>query len=157
MNFRPATEKDLLALAEMRWTWRVEEDEEDGVEPAVEKAEFLATCVAFLKRGLADGSWVYWVAEKDGQLISQIFVRRVVKVPKPDRLHDEYGYVTNVYTKPAFRNQGIGSKLMKHVLNWAKAQDLEFLVVWPGEESIRFYERAGFAFDAEPVMEYIYR
>ena len=157
MNYRLATETDLPALAEMRWTWRAEEAEEDDPQPVVNKGEFLDVCTTFLKQGLADGSWVYWVAEAEGELVSQIFVRRVRKVPKPDRLHDEYGYVTNVYTGPSYRNQGIGSELMRHVLAWAKAQDLEFLVVWPGEESIRFYKRAGFAFDAEPVMEYIYR
>lgn len=154
MNYRLAIERDLPALAELRWLWRVEED---GSKPVAGRAEFLNVCIDFLEQGLADGSWVYWVAEEEDELISQIFVRRVRKVPKPDRLHDEYGYVTNVYTRPAYRGQGIGSELMKHVLAWAKAQDLEFLVVWPGEESIRFYERAGFSFDAEPVMEYIYR
>jgi hypothetical protein len=46
---------------------------------------------------------------------------------------------------------------MKQVTAWAKAEDLEFLIIWPGEERIRFYERAGFAFEAEPVMEYLIR
>jgi GNAT superfamily N-acetyltransferase len=154
MNYRLATETDLPALAAMRWTWRVEED---GSPPVADRAEYLAVCLAFLKQGLADGSWVYWVAEEEGQLISHIFVRRIRKVPKPNRLHDEYGYVTNVYTRPAYRGQGIGAELMKQVTAWAKEEDLEFLIVWPGEESIRFYERAGFAFEAEPVMEYLIR
>jgi hypothetical protein len=46
---------------------------------------------------------------------------------------------------------------MKQVTAWAKEEDLEFLIVWPGEESSRFSERAGFAFEAKPVMEYLIR
>ena len=46
---------------------------------------------------------------------------------------------------------------MEHVKAWAKVQDLEFLIVWPAEERINFYERVGFRFDAEPVMEFLFR
>ena len=46
---------------------------------------------------------------------------------------------------PAYRGQGIGSRLLAQVKAWAREQDLEFLILWPAEESIPFYERAGFA------------
>jgi hypothetical protein len=39
---------------------------------------------------------------------------------------------------------------MRHVVAWAHAQDLEMLFVWPGEESLPFYERAGFTPEDEP-------
>ena len=75
----------------------------------------------------------------------------VVKMPKPNRLHDTFGYVTNVYTRPAYRNQGIGSELMRHVIEWAGGLDMENLLVWPSERSIPFYERAGFSADEEAM------
>jgi GNAT superfamily N-acetyltransferase len=46
--------------------------------------------------------------------------------------------------KPAYRGRGIGSELLRHVQAWAKAQDLEFLIVWPSEASESYYARAGF-------------
>jgi hypothetical protein len=33
---------------------------------------------------------------------------------------------------------------MTHVLQWAKEQELESLIVWPSEASVGFYARAGF-------------
>ena len=54
-------------------------------------------------------------------------------------LDDALGYVTNVYTRPAYRGRGIGTRLMSHVLQWAREHDLESLIVWPSETSVRFY------------------
>jgi GNAT superfamily N-acetyltransferase len=150
MRYRIATENDLLTLAMLRWDFRTETTE---CTSGLSQADFIEACVGFLREGLMDKSWTYWVAEAEGELVSQIFIKRIRRVPKPNRLHDEYGYVTNVYTRPAFRGQGIGSELMRHVLAWAREQDIENLIVWPAEESIPFYERAGFTLQNE-VMEY---
>ena len=93
-----------------------------------------------------------WLAESDGEIIANIVVERIVKVPKPSKLDDCYGYVTNVHTREGYRNQGIGSKLLKHVKAWALEQDMEFLVVWPSERSVPFYKRAGFS--AKDALEF---
>jgi len=140
-SYRLAVESDVLALAEMRWAWRTSED---GARAAVSREGYLDECAAFMRQGLAEGSWVFWVAEVEGQIVSHIFIRRVRKVPKPDRLHDEIGYVTNVYTRPAYRGQGIGSALLERVVQWARDRELDVLFVWPSEQAVPFYERAGF-------------
>ena len=149
-TYRAAAEADLDELAQMRWDFRLEEA------PGAtrhDQATFLKACVAFLQQGLREGRWTYWVALVDAQIVSHIYVQRVAKVPKPNRLDDALGYVTNVYTRPAYRGRGIGSELMSHVLVWAKAHDLEGLIVWPSEASVGFYERAGFRGSSE-MLEY---
>jgi GNAT superfamily N-acetyltransferase len=144
--YRLAIESDVLPLAEMRWTWRTGED---GASAVVFREGYLDECAAFLRQGLANGLWVCWVAEVQGQIVSHIFVRRVRKVPKPNRLHDEIGYVTNVYTRPAYRGQGIGSALLACVVQWARDREIDVLFVWPSEQAVPFYERAGFRADNE--------
>jgi GNAT superfamily N-acetyltransferase len=64
--------------------------------------------------------------------------------------------VTNVYTRPPYRGQGIGTELLERVKAWARGEDLQVLIVWPGEESVAFYERAGFSAENE-VLEYTVR
>ena len=149
-TYRVAAEADLDELAQMRWDFRLEEA------PGAtrhDQATFLNACVSFLQQGLREGRWTYWIALVDVQIASHIYVQRVAKVPKPNRLDDALGYVTNVYTRPPHREQGIGTELMAQVLNWAKTQDLESLIVWPSEASVSFYQRARFRGSSE-MLEY---
>ena len=137
----------------MRWDFRLEEA------PGAtrhDQATFLDACAAFLRQGLAEQRWTYWVAQEGSQIVSHIYIQRVPKVPKPNKLDDALGYVTNVYTRPAYRGQGIGTQLMTHVLQWAREHDLESLIVWPSETSVGFYERAGFR-GSPDMLEYLVR
>jgi ribosomal protein S18 acetylase RimI-like enzyme len=59
------------------------------------------------------------------------------------------GYLTNVYTKPAFRRRGIGAKLFEQVKNRAIEKDFEILIVSPSDDSGNFYKRAGFAAETD--------
>ena len=45
---------------------------------------------------------------------------------------------------------------MSHVLAWARARDLELLIVWPSERSRTLYARAGFRAESE-IMEQVLR
>lgn len=142
MVYRTATTSDLVALADLRWEhWA----EDTRAAPVVDQDEFRREFVLRLRPWLESGLLTVWVAEANGEIVANIYVERIVKVPKPNKLDDSYGYVTNVHTRHAHRNQGVGSELLKHVQAWALAQDLEFLVVWPSERSVSFYQRAGFA------------
>ncbi|MEX2372775.1 MAG: GNAT family N-acetyltransferase, partial [Dehalococcoidia bacterium] len=57
----------------------------------------------------------------------------------------------NVYTRPQWRNRRIGADLMEWVKGWALGADLEFLILWPSEDSREFYARAGFVPEAWAV------
>ena len=65
----------------------------------------------------------------------------------------EFGYVTNVYTRPAYRNRGIGAALMAYVKEWACQEKLEILILWPSQKAAPFYYRAGFRPSPE-ALEY---
>jgi GNAT superfamily N-acetyltransferase len=97
-------------------------------------------------------SWVVWVAELEGKLVSHIFIQIIDTVPRPGRSYSPYGYVTNVYTIPEHRSKGIGSMIMEQINHWSKENNLTFLMVCPSETSVEFYERHGFARTIE-VME----
>ena len=150
MIYRMATAADAEELAQMRWDLRLEEAPGETVH---DQASFLQACAAFLREGLREQRWTYWVAQEETQIISHIYIQHVPKVPKPNKLNDALGYITNVYTRPAYRGQGIGTQLMTHVLHWAREHDLESLIVWPSETSVEFYQRAGFR-GSPDMLEY---
>lgn len=151
MIYRTATEKDFPQLAEMRWDFRQESGEEIAI---VEKAEFIENCLEFLQKESAN--YTYWLAENDGEIVSHIFVHRIKLVPRPCRIEDSFAYLTNTYTKPAFRGKGIGAELLRKVIEWAKGEDFELLLVYPSEESVNFYRRSGFENDDE-VLKLVLR
>jgi GNAT superfamily N-acetyltransferase len=146
MHYRIATEQDVPALARLRWEFDREENETAAL---VGYDRFVEICGTFLYQGLQQGEWTYWVAEDEGEIVSHVFVSLFHPVPRPGRLQDSYGYMTNVYTRPAYRNQGIGTALMQEVLAWAKSRDLALLIVSPSERAIPFYLRAGFTTECE--------
>ena len=140
MEYRLATVDDIPQLARTRWDFRAEA----GEEPLEGADAFERRYAAFARQGLESRAWVYWVATDSGRIVSHIAVNVVRSVPRPSRKSDQWGYLTDCYTRPEYRGRGVGSELMAHVKEWATKQDLEFLLVWPSEDSQSFYERAGF-------------
>lgn len=148
MIYRVATESDISMLSEMRWEHEYEEDGEFDIS----KEDFIKECNSFLADGLKSGSWEYWIAEENNIIVSNIYINRIRKVPKPQKLFSEIGYVTNVHTKVEFRNKGVGTELLKKVKQWAVNNKIELLFVWPSQRAVTFYERQEFSINNE-IME----
>jgi GNAT superfamily N-acetyltransferase len=146
MIYRPATMADIAALVDMRWDYNT-----DGAQRAGEEYEqFQQYCTAFLQRSLDEGLWTIWVAEiRTSEIVSHIYLQIIEKVPKAERLRNVFVYMTNVYTKPEWRGQGIGGRLLHRACVWSRENNLEFIIVWPSEEAVGFYGRAGF----QPVKD----
>jgi ribosomal protein S18 acetylase RimI-like enzyme len=145
---RTATVADLPALAEMRRTFTFEDPEpsatlRDDYEQAFEE---------IVGAGIASGRWTVWVAEADGAIVSHVYVGLIEKIPRPTREDRWIGYVTNVYTRPEQRGRGVGAALLERVTHWAAQEDVELLVVWPSEEGVGVYQRAGFASGRDPLV-----
>jgi ribosomal protein S18 acetylase RimI-like enzyme len=154
MDYRIANEKDIPELATLRWDFKME-DKETEVN-YYNKQELLNECEAFLKQGFKDRTWTHWIATHEDTIISNVSVHHIRKIPKPNRYIDKFGYVTNVYTRPEFRGQTIGSKLMDYVKDWSVENDFELLIVWPSSNAVKFYERKGFC-NENDVLELVIR
>lgn len=149
MEYRLAKHDELEQLAHLRWAmW-----EEDGEDPAqLEQATFVAEFVRWLEQRLGD-NWFAFCAIENGEVVSQIYIQRIEKAPKPSAPVDAFGYVTAVYTKRGYRNKGVGKELLRIAREWARSADLEFLVLWPSERSVSFWGRSGFAEGESLVRE----
>lgn len=146
---RLATHDDIEQLIQMRWDFTYEDND---ATPKVDWEGYHRECEQFLQQALQGDRWYIWVAEIDNIVVSHIYVELIDKVPRPGRVTHPFGYVTNVYTRPEYRGQGIGSKLLSAIEQWAREINLEFLIVWPSSTSVNFYERNGYAL-AKEAME----
>ena len=146
VSFRIATLGDVPELATARWEFRAEA----GETPLESETAFAVRYEAFLKDSLDSGRWTFWIAEAaNGTIVAHMAVCVVQSIPRPSRMTDQWGYLTDCFTRPAFRNRGIGRDLLARVAEWARELDLEMLIVWPSEKSDDFYARAGFGPAAE--------
>ncbi len=149
--FRLADPRDALQLADLRWRLKTDDSSDFSMS---ERNDFISAFVALTESALGrrDDRFFHWVADLDGRVIAVMSVRKVLKVPSPERLDGCWGYLTNCYTLPGYRNRGIGTNLLGAIKEWAKQQELELLVVWPSDRSFAFYERNGFHRDPDPLV-----
>mgnify|MGYP001283956607 CR=1 FL=1 len=130
-TFRIAAPADALVLARLRWDFRAE----DGEVPIETFDAFERRFLAHFITGLADRTWIRWLAEVEGVIVATMAIHTITPVPRPSRLVDRWGYVTDCYTVPEHRNRGVGAALLAHVVEWAREQDFEELIVSPAERA----------------------
>ncbi len=140
---REANASDAAELARLRWDSRVEE------QSSCSRDEFLGDCETWLHEKLTSGAWFMAVAEAGPGLSGCMFLQCIEKVPAPGASQRAWGYITNSYVDPHKRGQGIGEQLLHLLIRIARNRELEFLIVWPSEAAVAFYQRAGF----RPVSE----
>ena len=147
VQVRPATVEDVPELLSLREIFSLE----DGA-PSERRADFREAFARIVREGIESGRWAVWVAESRGEIVAHAYVGLIEKIPRPAPGSRWIGYLTNVYTRAERRNEGIGPKLLDKVTGWAREMDVELLLVWPSEESVTFYERAGFASGRDPLV-----
>ena len=149
IDVRDATPADAAALAELRWEFRA------GRDPAVEGHDaFIDRCVAWMQRELRSGDpWRAWVAVRGGRIVGQVWVDLLRKVPNPIGERERHVYVSNLYVQPSERG-GVGTALLQNVIEWARVNGVDRIVLWPSPKSVTLYRRHGFTRDGD-IMELI--
>jgi GNAT superfamily N-acetyltransferase len=145
MEYRLTQQNDLPVLAELRWQYHLEENGNC----TTGKNDFVKTFMD--EAGKPD--WFHWLAVEDQAILGCACIRKIRKLPRPEPLESYIGYLTNMYVAPDFRNQGIGSELLKHITSWSHTEKLQLMVVWPSEKSVGFYVDGGFSAENE-ILEY---
>lgn len=100
---------------------------------------------AYFERTMADGSLVEWVAEDNGEVVA---TAGIVFMPFPPTFANPAGtrgYVTNMYTVPSHRGQGLASKLLRKLLEEARERGVRKLLLCASQMGRPVYRRLGFA------------
>jgi GNAT superfamily N-acetyltransferase len=146
IEIRQASAADASALAALRWEFRA------GREPAVESENaFLARCAVWMRDELASGRWRAWVATRDGDIVGQVWVNIIPKLPNPVGESERHLYLSNLFVAPNERG-GVGTRLLERALDYARAEHMDRVLLWPSARSVSLYERYGFSRHAD-VME----
>ncbi|MHB1906426.1 MAG: GNAT family N-acetyltransferase [Acidimicrobiales bacterium] len=138
---------DAAVLAALRYRWRTEEAGESG--PSREAYEALMTewMAAHAMSHVA-----YLARDADGSAIGEAWRATVERVPGVARATRFSAFVQALYVTPEHRDRGVGTALMGRLIDDARADGLDYLVVHPSRRSVAFYRRLGFA-DADRALE----
>jgi GNAT superfamily N-acetyltransferase len=146
-DIRSASSVDAGTLAEMRWEFRVERRP-----PAETHDAFVRRCARWMRRELTEANaWRAWVAVADGVIVGQVWLLTIHKVPNPVDESERHAYLSNLYVKESKRG-GTGTRLLEAALEWARANGIDRIVLWPSQRSVTLYLRHGFTHGGE-VME----
>jgi GNAT superfamily N-acetyltransferase len=93
---------------------------------------------------MADPKIYCVVGELEGRLVASC---TLIIIPNLTRGARPYGLIENVVTHAKYRQKGIGSSLLRYTLQLAWEQKCYKVMLLTGrkqEETLRFYEKAGF-------------
>ena len=69
----------------------------------------------------------------------------VGKCDFPSRYQHLTPWIQNFYVLPQHRNQGVGSKLFKHAIDYCNNIRINTVYLWTYEEHLSFYQKRGFS------------
>ena len=136
MELRLATPSDVTALARLRWDWAGES------RPPAESFELFST--RFAEHVCDVGLEAFLALDDDGSPVGMACLLRVPRPPDPDGQVRLGGDLQSVYVRPSLRGQGIGSLLVRAVLERAWELGMRKVTVQSGTRALPVYERLGF-------------
>lgn len=134
VEIRPIRRHELPALLDLYHHLHAE----DATLPSDAELQALWTSI------LCDPKLHYFVAVNADRLLASC---TLAVIPNLTRGARPYGVIENVVTHAACRRQGIGTQLLRHALALAWDQGCYKVMLLTGskrEETLRFYEAAGF-------------
>lgn len=143
ITYRVATVDDVDALATMRWRMETERHPEH---PATEEAYavYRAAAQQDIRAEIERGSHIAFLAEADGVVVGCAILIWWTMLPSLTVLHRKRGYVSSVYTDPAWRRQGIARRLMEQIIARAQEMGIDRLILWASDMGRPLYLDQGF-------------
>jgi len=101
------------------------------------------------------GSARFPVIEVDGEIVATAIGTLEIGVPNPHCPRGRTVRLANVITLPQYRGRGYGTRLVLHLINWARAIEADRVDLSATPEGQRLYEKVGFTMTSAPRMKLV--
>ncbi|MGH2517769.1 MAG: GNAT family N-acetyltransferase [Ktedonobacterales bacterium] len=142
VTYSAATADDIPALARLRWAMEAERHPERR--ETVSQDEYAAAYAAAVRADLERGTHRAWIAWADGEPVACVTLIWWAMPPTPANLRRKRGFVSSVFTLPAYRRRGISRRLMELLIEGARGEGIDRLVLWASDMGRPLYEGLGF-------------
>jgi GNAT superfamily N-acetyltransferase len=109
--------------------------------------------VEWVRAALADGRYLGWCAEDDGQVVAGAGVIIMSWMSGPSIPHSHLrGHIVNVYTERSHRKRGIARQLMQTIIDHCREHDIPAITLNASVEGQPVYEALGLTLSQQPEM-----
>ena len=137
---RTAGLEDLEVLLQ----WRMEVLQNVFALPEKPSEELRKANLDYYQKALADGSHFSVFAEVNGNIVGCGGVCFYQEMPSPDNPSGWCGYLMNIYTRSAVRGQGIGTKIVRSLLDETARRGIHKVYLETTDQARPLYEQLGF-------------
>ena len=148
MIYRKATEKDIDSIVEMRINLLIEEAATIPTDIRAELKEYFSIEI--------NKTIVVMLAEEKDKIVATSSVIFQKYPPSFSNKEGMRAYITNVYTMPEYRRQGISTKLLDKLIEEVKKRGISYVWLWATEQGTYLYKKYGFEeLKAFSTMDYV--
>ena len=138
--FNLASKEDIDELISLRMDYI----EADFKEYGVDKKEVIEKELpSYFERKLGNDLFAF-VARENGKIIATAYLLVIEKIPNPSLPSGLDGEVLSVFTKEEYRNQGISTRLLKNLIDFAKEKKLCRIQLKATGSGYPIYNKLGF-------------
>jgi GNAT superfamily N-acetyltransferase len=139
-HIRPACKADIQALVALRRALF----ESMGYDDPVLLDRMAEASARYFAVSLPRGEFRAWVAEADGDIVASggLVIHSVP--PTAYNLAGQEGYIMNMYTQPQWRRQGIGTAILRAILDYLREQGISLVSLHATPDGQQLYERQRF-------------
>ena len=141
-TIRRATPGDIEALIELRLD--MQRELVDG-EMEVDWTAVQEACRQYFTEALPAEQFLVFVAEAEGRIIATSGLSFVSRPPSGTSFSRSEGYVTNMYTVPAWCGRGVATALLRATMEHARHQGARLVYLHTSDAGRSVYEKLGFA------------
>ncbi len=140
-SLRLATKDDIPQLAELRIEFIKEirlEYHKDRID------EYREVMCNYLEKEMSSGNFIAWLAIANNEIIATSGLITIQRVPQFWNMSGKEAYIMSMYTKPEWRNKGIGSAILEKLVEEAKNRDIIAIKLYATPMGKPLYEKHGF-------------
>jgi GNAT superfamily N-acetyltransferase len=140
ITFRLAMTSDVAVLVELRLAFLREVANADPNDAALREE-----LTRYFASALLASEFMACVAEADQRIVATSGLVFHHHPPSAKNLEGREAYIMNMYTVPAWRGQGIASKLLRNLIDLARAAGCKRVALHELPGAGQIYQKAGFA------------
>ena len=106
---------------------------------------FHQICESWIAELLEKGKYIGWFLEFESMPVAGGGIMLLDRLPSPACNHTgSWAHVINIYTDPEHRRYGLARRMMLHIIDWCRHNDIDRLTLGASKQGRSLYESLGF-------------